>query len=151
MRLLNFVVPTVICLALVGGLTSAVGQDRLPPYVRSNAYVAGQVLGCAIRIDRYLQQTLDRAANAGRTLSATELNVVAGLDLAALKSDAQQALVAQSEGNYPAEEIELAILEIADAEYDGSIMGAPGYSEAWLQAMGCAALFRQFELYDRYQ
>jgi len=79
------------------------------------------------------------------------INLIVGLQIAELKADALEALVVSSGGQYPINESETAITEIADLEYDGSIGGAPGYNEAWMQAMGCSALFRQFELYDIYR
>lgn len=153
MRLIPHAVLPILVIATLSIVdpTTASAQERLPAYVRNNTYVAGQVLGCTIRLERYFAHTLDRAASAGRVLPVTELDVVAGLDLQALKADAKQALVAQGGGTYPTEELELAVSEIADGEYDGSLVGLPGYSEAWLQAMGCAALFLQFELYDSYR
>lgn len=150
MRLPNFLTFAALLLALFPAANMAVAQDRLPAYVRTNPYAAGQVFGCAIRLQRYLQQTLDRVAAAGRTLPVTQLNVIAGLDVTALKADAAAALTVSGNGSYPTEEIELAVSEIADAEYDGTDIGAPGYSEAWFQAMGCVAVFRQFQLYDSY-
>lgn len=138
--------------ALSAAMDFATAQDRLPSYVRNNSYVAGQLLGCAIRYDVYYRQTVDRAAAAGRTLPPTyQLNAIAGLDVAALMSDARQVLVAQATAAVPIEEIETAIADIAGLEYNATGAGTPGYHEAWSQAAGCAGLFRQFGLYEQYQ
>ena len=65
---------------------ASVAQDRLPAYVRGNAYVAGQLLGCTIRLETYHRQTVDRAQVAGRTLPANyQINLITGLDVAALR------------------------------------------------------------------
>jgi hypothetical protein len=129
----------------------ATAQDRLPDYVRSNALIAGQLLGCAVRFDVYYRQTVERAADAGRILPpAYQLNAIAGLDVAALLSDTRQVLLAQSTEAVPIDEVETAISEIAGLEYDAAGAGTPGYHEAWSQVAGCGALFRQFGLYELY-
>jgi hypothetical protein len=131
--------------------TVAAALTRLPTFIQSNAYVAGQVYGCTVRLIRYLELTINRGSETGHTPPVMDVNLIVGLQIADLKDDARQALVASSGGAFPMDESETAITEIADLEYDGSAAGAPGYSEAWMQAMGCSALFRQFGLYDIYQ
>lgn len=127
-------------------------QDRLPAYVRGNAYVAGQLLGCTIRLETYHRLTVDRAQAAGRMLPANyQLNLIAGLDVAALMADSRQALIATSNEPVPIDEMEVAIAEIAGMEYDATSAGTPGYHEAWGQAVACAGLFHQFGLYDLYR
>lgn len=131
--------------------TTAVAQDRLPAYLRANSFVTGQVLGCALRYEIYFAETVRRAAETNRSLPANfEINLIAGLDVAALKADAQQALFAEAPPETPVEEILTAISEVAVSEYDGASVGAPGYHEAWAQVAGCAALFRQFGLFEAY-
>lgn len=131
--------------------TVQAAPTRLPTFIQSNPYVAGQIYGCAVRVIRYLELTIERGSETGRTPPVMNINLIAGLQIAELKADALEALVASSAGQYPVEESETAITEIADLEYDGTAGGAPGYNEAWMQAMGCSALFRQFELYDIYR
>lgn len=132
--------------------TASLAQDRLPTIVRSNPYLAGQLLGCTLRVETYYRQTIERAHTAGRTLPGNyQLNLIAGLDVAALKADARQALSASSSEPTPIDEVETAIAEIAALEYDATSVGAPGYSEAWGQALACAALFSQYQLYDSYR
>ncbi|ODT15216.1 MAG: hypothetical protein ABS35_32205 [Kaistia sp. SCN 65-12] len=101
---------------------------------------------------RPLKGVADRAQAAGRTLPANyQLNLVAGLDVAALMADSKQALIASSNEPVPMDEMEVAIAEIAGMEYDASSAGTPGYHEAWGQALACAGLFHQFGLYDLYR
>lgn len=139
----------VVVFSLLTPNTASVAQDRLPTIVRSNAYLAGQLFGCALRLETYYRQTIERAQAAGRTLSANyQLNLIAGLDIAALKVDARQALVASSA---QIDEVETAIAEIAGLEYDATSAGTPGYHEAWGQALACAALFSQYQLYEAYR
>ena len=139
-------------MAMVGATDTVVAQDRLPPYVRSNSFVTGQVLGCALRYETYYDETIRRAAELGRTLPPNyQLNVIAGLDIAALRADARHALLAQSSPESPIEEVITAISEIALAEYDGAGVGAPGYHEAWAQVAACSTMFGQFGLYDAYR
>jgi len=78
MRFISAVLATVVsATALFSAADMVSAQDRLPSYVRSNSYVAGQVFGCAIRFDVYHRQTVDRAAAAGRTLPPTyQLNAI---------------------------------------------------------------------------
>jgi hypothetical protein len=126
-------------------------STRLPIFIQSNPFVAGQIYGCSVRLIRYLELTINRGSETGHTPPIVNINLIAGLQIAELKADALETLVASSSGQYPVDESESAIIEIADLEYDGTAGGAPGYNEAWMQAMGCSALFRQFELYDIYR
>lgn len=144
------------CVVAVSGLfflsTPSLSQDRLPTIVRSNPYLAGQLLGCTLRVETYYRQTMERAQATGRTLPPNyQLNLIAGLDVATLKADARQALIASSAEPTPIAEVEAAIAEIASLEYDATRVGAPGYNEAWGQALACAALFNQYQLYDAYR
>lgn len=66
-------------------------------------------------------------------------------------SDVRLVLAGQATEAVPIEEVETAIAEIAGLEYDAAGAGTPGYHEAWSQVAGCAALFRQFGLYESYQ
>lgn len=132
--------------------TPVLAQDRLPTIVRSNPYLAGQLLGCTLRVETYYRQTMERAQATGRTLPPNyQLNLIAGLDVAALKADARQALIAGSPEPTPIDEVETAIAEIAALEYDATSVGSPGYNEAWGQALACAALFNQYQLYESYR
>lgn len=152
MRLMSKSIAALAILAACQSVLAAeAASTRLPTFIQSNPFVAGQVYGCAVRLMRYLELTINRGAETGHTPPAMNINLIAGLQLAELKADAMQALVASAGGQYPVEESDTAITEIADLEYDGSGAGAPGYSEAWLQAMGCSGLFRQFGLYDIYR
>lgn len=127
-------------------------QERLPAYVRSNSFVTGQVLGCALRYEIYYSETIRRAAELGRTLPPNyQLNLIAGLDVAALRDDARNALLAQSSADSPIDEVVTAISEIAVAEYDGTSAGAPGYHEAWAQVAACSTMFGQFGLFEAYR
>lgn len=139
-------------MAMVVTTDTVFAQDRLPAYVRSNSFITGQVLGCALRYETYYSETVRRAAELGRTLPPNyQLNLIAGLDVAALREDARQALLAQSSPESPIEEVIAAISEIAVAEYDGASVGASGYHEAWAQAAACSTMFGQFGLYDAYR
>lgn len=153
---MQFTSKSIAALAIVVAASQSISiteaaATRLPTFIQSNPFVAGQVYGCAVRLIRYLELTINRGSETGHTPPVMDINLIAGLQLAELKADALQALVVSASGQYPAEESETAITEIADLEYDGSGAGAPGYSEAWLQAMGCSGLFRQFGLYDIYR
>ena len=150
MRICTAVVVAASSLLLAS--TTSLAQDRLPTIVRSTPYLAGQLLGCTLRVETYYRQTIERAQTAGRALPANyQLNLIAGLDVAALKADARQALIASSSEPTPIDEVETAIAEIAVLEYDATSVGAPGYSEAWGQALACAALFSQYQLYEAYR
>ena len=141
-----------IIMAMVGTTDTVFAQDRLPAYVRSNSFIAGQVLGCALRYETYYSETVRRAAELGRTLPPNyQLNLIAGLDVAALREDARQALLAQSSPESPIEEVIAAISEIAVAEDDGATAGAPGYHEAWAQAAACSTMFGQLGLFEAYR
>jgi hypothetical protein len=127
-------------------------QDRLPISVRGNSVVTGQVFGCAVRLEQYYRLTVERAQADGRPLSpAFQLDLVAGLDVAALKADALEAVSSQAANVFPAEEFETAISEIAVMEYASPSAGSAGYSEAWMQAAACSNIFRQYDLFTVYQ
>lgn len=150
MRICTAVVVAASSLFLLS--TGSLGQDRLPTTVRSSPYLVGQLLGCTLRVETYYRQTIERAQAAGRTLPANyQIDLIAGLNVAALKADARQALLASSPDTVPIAEVETAIAEIAVLEYDASSVGAPGYSEAWGQALACSALFSQYQLYEAYR
>lgn len=150
MRICTAVVVAASSLFLLS--TGSLAQDRLPTIVRSNPYLVGQLFGCTLRVETYYRQTIERAQAAGRTLPANyQINLIAGLNVAELKADARQALLASSPDTVPIAEVETAIAEIAVLEYDATSVGAPGYSEAWGQALACAALFSQYQLYEAYR
>lgn len=140
-------------LALGLGLsTPATAQSRLPAYFAGNTLALGQVLGCAIRLEIYFNETQSRLAAAGHSLPPTfQLRTIAGLDVTALKADGLQELQAIATPQYPAEEMITALTELAHREYDGSIAGLPGYNESWSQSAGCVQLFSQFGLMEIYR
>lgn len=42
-------------------------STRLPPFIQSNPYVAGQIYGCSVRLIRYLELTINRGSETGHT------------------------------------------------------------------------------------
>ncbi len=125
--------------------------DRLPNLVRTNAFLAGQVLGCIVRYEVYASETLIKLQNAGAPVppQMADLNAFFGVELGALRHDVVAALHAITQGATVMETQIAAIREIGLAELNATDF-SPGVYPAWMQVAGCTTLLRQLGLSEAY-
>lgn len=145
-------VASAIVLASLAVVLPVSAQSRLPPTVSTNTFTLGQMLGCLIRAQTYLEVGRVNLANAGTPLPPAyqDINLVIGVDVAALRIDLEQALAAQVGSSYDAAAQGALIAEIAQLEYGSPWGGAANYSESWGQMAACGYRFHVHGLYDAY-
>jgi hypothetical protein len=124
-------------------------SQRLPALVRSNTFLAGQVLGCFIRMDVYLGETKQSLATSGMPVPTqlADVSTLLDIDAEAIKADVRAVLYAEPQDLISIDTLLEVTQQIALAE----ISGADGANApAWVQTAGCATVMRQLGLYELY-
>ena len=124
-------------------------SQRLPALVRSNTFLAGQVLGCLIRMDVYLGETTQSLKTSGMPVPAqlADVSTLLDIDAEAIKADVHAVLDVEPQDLISIDALAEVTKQIALAEISGTDgANAP----AWVQTAGCATVMRQLGLYELY-
>ncbi len=124
-------------------------SQRLPALVRSNTFLAGQVLGCLIRMDVYLGETKRSLKTSGMPVPAqlADVSILLDIDAEAITADVRAVLDAEPQDLISIDTLVEVTQQIALAEINGTDgANAP----AWVQTAGCATMMRQLGLYELY-
>lgn len=127
-------------------------ESRLPLTVSTNTFTLGQMLGCVIRAQTYLEVSRVNLASGGTPLprSYQDLDLVIGVDASALRTDLELALAAWSGPSYDPVAQAAMIVEVARLEYGSPWGGANNYSESWGQMAACGYKFHVHGIFDAY-
>lgn len=138
--------------AVIATAPAAHAQSRLPATVTTNTFTMGQLMGCLIRAEVYVEISSTRLASVNLATPPAYQNpsFIVGVDLAALRGDLEQAFTQLFGASYSHLEQEVLIAEIARTEYDSPLAGRPNYFESWVQMAACGYLYHVHDLYEAY-